>query len=180
MALGTLGAMSETDDPLPATMDATLRLATDADVEGIRDLVHAAYRRYEPLIGRPPMPMLTDFAAAVRDHDVWLAEDGATLVAVLEVVAKEDHLWIDNVAVAPERQRRGLGRGLLAHAEAEARRLGFAELRLLTNERYLDNIAMYERHGYRETHRVPHLGTDLVHFRKVLDPASPRSRSSAP
>ena len=42
---------------------------------------------------------------------------------------------------------------------------------LLTNERYLSNIAMYTRYGYRETHRVPYLGTDLVHFRKRLEPA---------
>jgi hypothetical protein len=27
---------------------------------------------------------------------------------------------------------------------------------------------MYERYGYRETHREPHLGTDLVYFRKDL------------
>ena len=31
-----------------------------------------------------------------------------------------------------------------------------------------DNITMYARHGYRETHRVPHQGTDLVFFRKSL------------
>jgi hypothetical protein len=42
------------------------------------------------------------------------------------------------------------------------------EIGLLTNERYADNIAMYTRYGYRETHRVPHLGTDLVFFRKQL------------
>jgi hypothetical protein len=28
---------------------------------------------------------------------------------------------------------------------------------------------MYERYGYRETHREPHLGTDLVYFRKRLE-----------
>ena len=27
---------------------------------------------------------------------------------------------------------------------------------------------MYERYGYRETHREPYLGTDLIHFRKTL------------
>jgi hypothetical protein len=27
---------------------------------------------------------------------------------------------------------------------------------------------MYARYGYRETHREPHLGTDLVHFSKPV------------
>ena len=40
---------------------------------------------------------------------------------------------------------------------------------LLTNERYLDNIAMYTRYGYRETHREPYRGSDLIYFRKALD-----------
>jgi ribosomal protein S18 acetylase RimI-like enzyme len=31
-----------------------------------------------------------------------------------------DHLWIENVAVAPEGQGRGYGRLLLAHAERRA------------------------------------------------------------
>ena len=34
--------------------------------------------------------------------------------------------------------------------------------------RACENIAMYTRYGYRETHRVPHQGTDLVFFRKRL------------
>jgi hypothetical protein len=44
---------------------------------------------------------------------------------------------------------------------------------LLTNERYVDNIAMYTRYGYRETDRVPFQGTDLVYFRKRVDDPEP-------
>jgi GNAT superfamily N-acetyltransferase len=87
---------------------------------------------------------------------------------VLEVDVRDDHLWVENVAVAPDQQGRGLGRRLLRHAEDEARRQGRHEIALLTNERYAANIARYTRSGYRETHRVPHLGTDLVYFRKTL------------
>lgn len=153
------------------------RRAHPDDVPAITALVAAAYGPYRPLIGRTPLPMLVDYADAVRDHEVWILDDpddtaevgGALEVAgVLELVRHADHLWIENVAVAPERQGRGLGRLLLEHAESEARRLGLGELRLLTNERYVTNIAMYERYRYRETHREPHKGTDLVHFRKVL------------
>lgn len=152
----------------PPTAELPLRLAGPADADAIRRLVHAAYAHYEPLLGRTPMPMLTDYDAAVRDHQVWVVDspDGA-LVGVLELVDRGDHLWIDNVAVDPAWQGRGLGRRLLTFADHEARRRNLPRLGLLTNELYVANIAMYERYGYRETHREPHLGTDLVHFRKT-------------
>jgi hypothetical protein len=49
-----------------------------------------------------------------------------------------------------------------------AREGDLSQIRLLTNERYLANISMYERHGYVETHRQPHLGSDLVYFAKPI------------
>ncbi len=150
-------------DPAPH-----LRRAAAADADAIRDLVAAAYGGYATLIGRTPMPMLADYAIAVREHDVWVLDAGGQVVGVLELIRKPGQLWIENVAVAPAWQGRGLGRLLLGHADDEARRSGVERLGLLTNERYLDNIAMYERYGYRETHRQPHLGTDLVFFEKQL------------
>jgi N-acetylglutamate synthase-like GNAT family acetyltransferase len=152
----------------------TLRRATDQDVDAIRDLVDAAYVGYTELIGRTPLPMLSDYAAAVRADDVWVLDAGGSIVGVIVLVVREDHLWLDNVAIAPASQGRGLGRRLLGHAEDEARRLDLQEIRLLTNELYLDNIAMYTRHGYRETHREPYRGTDLVYFAKRLAVGEPR------
>ena len=145
-----------------------LRRATQADVQAITELVAAAYRHYEPLIGRTPLPMLVHYADAVREHEVWVLELDGGLVGVIELQPRADQLWVENVAVAPRWQGRGFGRLLLRHAEVEAASHGLLEIGLLTNERYVDNIAMYTRYGYRETHRVPHQGTDLVFFRKQL------------
>ena len=145
-----------------------LRPASPADAVAIGALVNAAYGGYAVLLGRTPLPMLTDFAAAIADHPVWVLTDGRAIVGVIELVGRADHLWVDNVAIDPAWQGRGLGRRLLAFADDEARRLGLPAVGLLTNERYAANIAMYERYGYRETHREPHLGTDLIHFRKAL------------
>ena len=145
-----------------------LRRAIDADVDAITELVAAAYRHYEPLIGRTPMPMLVHYADAVREHEVWVLELDGGLVGVIELEPRRDLLWVENVAIAPRWQGRGFGRLLLRHAEAEAARHGLRVIGLLTNEHYVDNIAMYTRYGYRETQRVPHQGTDLVFFRKEL------------
>ena len=150
---------------------ATLRRAGPPDVPAITALVDAAYHDYGDLIGRTPLPMLADHAAVVRDHDTWVLEAGdGRLVGVIELVARPDHLWVENVAIDPAEQGRGHGRRLLRHAESEAVRLRLPEIRLLTNERYARNIAMYLHYGYAETHREPYRGTDLVHFRKVLAP----------
>ena len=150
-----------------------LRRAAEADAQSITELVADAYRHYESLIGRTPLPMLIHYEEALRQHDIWVLEANGALVAIIELEARPDHLWIENVAVSPRWQGHGLGRLLLRHAETEARRLGLEELGLLTNERYLDNIAMYTRYGYRVTDRVPHQGTDLVYFRKRLRAPEP-------
>lgn len=148
---------------------AKLRRAGDPDAGAITRLVEAAYQHYRPLIGRTPIPMQTDYAVAVREHEIWVLEAPGEVIGVLELAPRDDHLWIENVAVAPDRQGLGLGRRLLAHAEAEARRRSLPELRLLTNELYARNLAMYAQYGYRETHREPYLGTDLVYFSKPLN-----------
>ena len=148
----------------------SMRRATDADARAITELVADAYRHYEPLIGRTPLPMHIHYEDAVREREIWVLEADGALVGVIELDPRPDHLWIENVAVSPRWQGRGLGRQLLHHAEDEARAHGLDELGLLTNERYLDNLEMYARYGYRETDRVPHQGTDLVYFRKRLGP----------
>jgi len=156
-------------DAVEEPREPRLRPAVQADAAAIGALVDAAYRGYAALLGRTPLPMLTDFAAAIADHPVWVLADDPAIVGVIELVGRADHLWVDNVAIDPAWQGRGLGRRLLAFADDEARRLGLPAVGLLTNERYVANIAMYERYGYRETGREPYLGTDLVHFRKTLD-----------
>jgi ribosomal protein S18 acetylase RimI-like enzyme len=148
--------------------DPRLRRARPDDAEAVRAVVHAAYGAYGDLLGRTPYPMQVDQAASIRDHEVWVLEDGERVVGVIDLIPRDDHLWVDNVAIHPDGQGRGHGRRLLAHAETRARTHGLPAMGLLTNERYVANIAMYQRYGYRETHREPRDGTDLVHFRKAI------------
>jgi len=149
----------------------TLRRATPDDVASITALVHDAYVGSVALLGRRPMPMTVDYAEAVATHEVWVLDAGDELAGVLELIPLADRMWIENVAIAPDRRGRGLGRQLLAHAEARALEHGLTAMGLLTNERYTSNLALYERYGYRETHREPRPGSDLVHFRKELGAA---------
>lgn len=139
-------------------MTLLLRTAGPTDAAAIRALTRAAYARWVPLIGREPKPMTADYVAAVRDHRIDLLEIDDALAALIEMIPAADHLLIENIAVAPERQGSGLGRRLLAHAEEVAAALGLAETRLYTNQRFAENIALYLRCGYAVTREevLPH------------------------
>ncbi len=146
----------------------TFRPARAADADAVRKLTRTVYAKYVPLMGREPLTMSADQAAAIRDHQVWVLEIDGELVASLELIPQEDCLVVENVAVSKAFQGHGIGRRLMAFAEAEARRQGFKKLRLYTNETMAENIAMYERLGYTITRREPHLGTDIVYMHKML------------
>lgn len=78
------------------------------------------------------------------------------------------YLLLDNIAVAPERQGAGLGRRLLAFAEAEALRRGFHEVWLDTHQKMVENQRLYRAFGYEETGRGSDAGFDRVFMRKRL------------
>jgi N-acetylglutamate synthase-like GNAT family acetyltransferase len=146
-----------------------LRRATLEDAEDIRALVNAAFEGYIPLIGRKPLPMTADHNDLIVNHDAWVLEEQSEIIAVLELVIKEESLYIDTVAVKPSHQSRGLGKQLLNFSETRARELGRNSMTLFTNERYTALLEMYARHGFIETHRIPVQGTDAVHMHKPLE-----------
>lgn len=147
-----------------------LRAAQAGDVRTIEAIVRAAYSVYLPRMGQPPGPMLDDYAALVADGRVTVADDAGLMLGLIVLLPQTDHLLLDNVAVAPEGQGRGLGRRLVAFAETEARRLGFGEVRLYTHVTMTENIALYGRLGFVETHRAEQAGFSRVFMRKLLEP----------
>jgi GNAT superfamily N-acetyltransferase len=151
-----------------------LRRAALTDAEAVGACVRAAYAVYDGRLPRPPKPVLADYTLVVQTTSTWLLEsrdDGC--VGVLVLIYKPDHLLLDNVAVEPRWQGRGLGKRLLEFAEAEARRLGFDELRLYTNALMTENRALYARVGYVEYGRREVDGRDTVFMRKPLGPSPP-------
>ena len=150
-------------------MTESLRPAGPGDVTAITALVRAAYGKWVPLIGREPMPMRVDYAKALGQHRFDLAVEGGTLIGLIETELRDGHLWIENVAVRPEAQGRGIGRRLLAHAEALARAAGLGETRLLTNAAFTDNVALYRRIGYMIDREEPFMNGITVYMSKALD-----------
>ena len=144
------------------------RPATPADVAAISALVRLAYEKWVPLIGREPLPMQADYGEAVREHTIDLLYEDDELVGLIETIPHADHLFVENVAVAPARQGRGFGRQLLALAEDKARFCGLSELRLLTNAAFAANVRLYQALGYRIDREEDFLGGVTVHMSKRL------------
>ena len=146
-----------------------IRSAEPADQAAIETIVRAAYAVYIPRIGKPPGPMLDDYTRLIADGTVSVIEEaGGEIGALIVLIPKPDHLLLDNIAVRPDRQGRGFGRALIEHAEREANRLGFPEIRLYTHEKMTENIALYTRIGFVETGHGSDGGYDRVFMTKVL------------
>lgn len=145
-----------------------IRPATAHDVAPVQALIEAAYALYIPRIGARPGPMLEDYAALIAQGRVEVFEEQGQVLGVLVLIAQADGLLLDNVAVSPAAQGRGLGRQLMAHAESRARQLGLEVVRLYTNEAMSENLGLYERLGYRETHRAVQAGFRRVFMEKRL------------
>jgi ribosomal protein S18 acetylase RimI-like enzyme len=109
-----------------------------------------------------------DYAAICAAGEAHVLEAGGRLIGVIVLEDAPDHLWIDNVAVEPALKGQGIGRRLLAFAEAEAHRRGLPGLRLFTNARMASNIALYARLGYVETERRKEDGFSRVYMAKQL------------
>ena len=147
-----------------------LRQGVATDAAAIRELTRAAYTKWVPVIGREPLPMTADYAEAVRNHRFDLLYVEGKLAALIETIPKTDHLLIENVAVSPPLQGRGLGRKLLAHAEKVAASLGFNEIKLYTNKLFAENVQLYRKLGYRVDREDAFKGGVVVHMSKPLKP----------
>ncbi len=97
---------------------------------------------------------------------------GSLLVAVddglvVGVVAVEDDL-IGLLWVAPERRGEGIGKVLVAAAEALIRERGHTRLRVEVFEPNIGAIRFYERHGWtkQDTYREPLSDVDMIRMVK--------------
>ena len=136
------------------------RRAVPAELHHIGEITRAAYAEYTLALGGLPLPVTEEYAPRIEAGEVWLvsragADGGAEAradVAVMVLETAADALTIFSLAVLPE-ARGGIGRWMLAFAEAQARAAGLPEVRLYTNDRMVRNIAIYQQAGFAETGR---------------------------
>jgi ribosomal protein S18 acetylase RimI-like enzyme len=143
-----------------------LRGATAADLPAIKAIIDAAYARYLTQMDKPPAPMLRDYGPSIEDGTTWVT--GSPVSAVLTLYPRDGHLLVENIAVHPGAQGRGLGRALMSFAEQEAARRGFSRMALVTHEVMTENQALYARLGYTEVERRAEDGYRRIYMEKPL------------
>ena len=144
---------------------ATIAPATLADAPALAQLINQAYRGaatpqswttenqlFEgPRISEDHLRKMA-FSAA-KGHGALLKyvdADGLPLGCVY-LEPKGRRLYLSTLAVAPEAQAQGVGRQLLAAAEAQARQQGCTRILISVLSARPELLAWYERHGYQRT-----------------------------
>lgn len=145
-----------------------LRPATVADVATIEAIVQAAYSPYIERIGRKPGPMLEDYRQQVEAGHVHVLDNVGRVQGFIILLNADNHLLLENLAVAPDAQGLGFGRQLMDFAEHKALAAGYATIRLYTHVAMTENITLYTRRGYVETHRIEEHGLHRVYMTKRL------------
>jgi len=151
-----------------AAAAARIRGARAEEAGRIGEIARAAYEKYVPRIGRAPAPMTADFAAEIAAGRVVVIEADGKVAGYMIAWPEAVGYFIDNIAVDPAWQGRGLGRRLMEHGEHEARRNALAAVRLYTNAAMTENLALYGRLGFVETHRAIEQGFSRVFMRRAL------------
>ncbi|TVV70091.1 GNAT family N-acetyltransferase [Sphingomonas solaris] len=141
----------------------TIRSATIADVPALHALVEGAYRgdsarggwthEADLLGGQRTDPAALAAILADADHRILLACVGIDPVGCVQIGRGDGTTaTLGLLAVAPGRQAGGLGRRLIAAAEAEAAtRFGARRMEMTVIVQRDELIAWYERRGYVPT-----------------------------
>jgi ribosomal protein S18 acetylase RimI-like enzyme len=127
-----------------------------------------AYGKYIERIGKAPAPMHADFARQIEQGLIHVALRARQFAGYVAFFPEGDHLHLDAVAVLPEHSGKGVGKALIGYVEQVARQGGFKAVELYTNEAMTENLAMYPKLGYLETHRKRDAGYNRVFYRKTL------------
>jgi len=145
-----------------------IRPAGLQDLKAIESIAKAAYARYVAAIGQKPAPMIADFGALIGAGHISVAVIDGDICGFVAAYPKNGVMHLENVAIAPAHQNRGLGGKLVGYVENFARELGLPAVELYTNEKMTGNLTWYPAIGYRETGRWNEDGFNRVFFRKDL------------
>ena len=140
-------------------------------------LLELIQRAFDGMDGRidPPSSMhrLTPekLALKAQQETCFLAHDGHRITGCVFCDARRDVLYVGKLAVDPAHQGKGIGRALMARAEAKARSLGLAALELQTRIELAENYCVFMNLGFVKTGETAHDGYERatsITMRKAL------------
>ncbi|ATW25098.1 GNAT family N-acetyltransferase [Candidatus Formimonas warabiya] len=145
-----------------------IRKASLFDEKEILNCANISYEMYIGRLGKKPQPMLDNYASLIAAGNVYVTEWNGQIVGILVLLDFEDYVLLDNVAVIPSYQGKGIGKSLIKYAENYAVERGVKEIRLYTNVKMVENISIYKKLGYIAYDQRCENGYDRIYFRKAL------------
>ncbi len=129
--------------------------ASYEDLKEILDLQYVAYQSEADLFGTrdiPPLKQtLEDVQEEFRSRTILkMTDDSNTIVGSVRAIEKDGTVFIGKLMVHPRYQGRGYGSKLLKSIEE---RFPGRRYELFTSTRSIDNIRLYNKHGYKEFDR---------------------------
>ncbi len=151
-----------------------VRWASIADRAAVVKVLQRAFADYDGRL-QPPPGALGETEASVRAHlqkgRIALAFIEGAPVGAMFLERKGDALFLSRVSVVPEKRGSGITARMVALAEEGARREGVRALTLRVREVLAQNLALFQRLGFRETGRHGHESqpeTVMIDMRKGL------------
>jgi GNAT superfamily N-acetyltransferase len=123
---------------------------------------------------------------AMRHSQVFVLTDGATIIATFRLATRkpwaidtsyftkcEKPLYLLAMAVAPEKQRKGLGRKCLAEAERIARKWPADAIRLDAYDAQAGGGPFYQRCAYAPRGKATYRNVPLLYYELLLTKSRP-------
>jgi len=131
-----------------------IRSARPEEAEAIVALLQRAFGQYRGKL-RPESGALQETPETIRavmkaGSTILLAERAGRILGCVSVRRKDDCAYAGRLAVEPMEQGMGVGRALLAAAEALARQMGTDRLRVDVRLKLTDNRAFFRALGFVE------------------------------
>jgi ribosomal protein S18 acetylase RimI-like enzyme len=143
--------------------------AVATDAEAILALQKLAYeseaQRYDDWTIPPLVETLDSVRLQIAQHVVLKAIVDGRLAGSVRGVVTDGVCEVCRLSVDPALQRRGIGSALLV--AIEQRFTGIEAFELFTGNRSVENLRLYERHGYRHSRtKVLSPAVSLIFLRK--------------
>jgi GNAT superfamily N-acetyltransferase len=165
-------------------MKVTLKQATMAQAGAIAKLRMATNEKLTRDFGRGPWTSTVTEKGVLfgmRNGRVYIAREGRTIIGTLQLATKkpwaidrsyfskcERPLYLLAMAVAPERQRQGIGRAMLEDVKRIAKAWRGDAIRLDAYDWPGGGGGFYAKCGYREKGHVTYRGAPLIYYELLL------------
>jgi N-acetylglutamate synthase-like GNAT family acetyltransferase len=103
-----------------------------------------------------------------KEDVVFVCEDNEQVIAFAILVKINDQILLDNIAVDPLHQKKGIGNNFIKFIEQYLIKQKISKYQLYTNEKMFENIDWYQKIGFKIFKKVTEKGYNRIYFEKKI------------